>query len=68
MTPLTTDRLPESTRRAVFAALVQSQDDGMAVSASRAAAGARFGITTADVVRIEREGLDSQWPPLGARD
>jgi hypothetical protein len=65
---LTADSLPESTRRAVFAALVQAQDDGMPVGASRAAAGARFGIPTTEVVRIEREGLDGQWPPLGPRD
>jgi hypothetical protein len=58
------EQIPESVRRAVFAAVVEAQDNGAAVAASRSAAGARFGITVADVARIEREGLDSQWPPL----
>jgi hypothetical protein len=63
-----TSQLPEPVRRAIFAAVVAAQDDGMTVGASRSAAGAQFGITPADVVRIEREGLDLQWPPLGPPD
>jgi hypothetical protein len=58
------DQLPESVRRAVFAAVVEAQDRGATVPASRAAAAARFELRPEDVARIEREGLDAQWPPL----
>ena len=54
----------ESRRRALFAALVASQDRGLAVRASRAFVASRFDVTAADVARVEREGLDAQWPPL----
>lgn len=54
----------ESRRRALFAALVASQDNGLAVRASRAFVASRFDVTAADVARVEREGLDAQWPPL----
>jgi hypothetical protein len=54
----------ESRRRALFAALVASQDHGLAVRASRAFVASRFDVTAADVARVEREGLDAQWPPL----
>jgi hypothetical protein len=55
---------PESFERAVFAALVTSQDQGCAVAASREAVAARFGIQLEEVLRVEREGIRSQWPPL----
>ena len=58
------DSLPESVRRAVFAAVVDAQDKGASVAVSRAAAAARFELRPEDVARIEREGLDGQWPPL----
>jgi len=45
----------ESRRKEVFLALVTAQDKEIAQ---------RFGITEAEVVRIEREGLDGNWPPL----
>lgn len=57
--PLTVDR-----RRAAFAALVQAQDAGESVPASRAAVGRRFGLTDAQMRSIEREGMDNGWPPL----
>ncbi len=63
MTPdagtLTVDR-----RRAIFAAVVQSQDDGLTVAASRAEAARKFEVTEDQVKDIEREGLEHQWPPL----
>lgn len=34
------------------------------VAQSRNAVAERFGITEAQVRRIEREGLDNAWPPL----
>jgi hypothetical protein len=54
----------ESRRKEVFLALVTAQDAGMLVAQSRKEIAQRFGITEAEVVRIEREGLDNNWPPL----
>ena len=54
----------ESRRKAVFLALVTAQDADMPVAQSRKEIAQRFGITEAEVVRIEREGLDNKWPPL----
>ena len=54
----------ESRRRALFAALVASQDRGLSVPASRAFVASRFDLTVEDVARVEREGLAAQWPPL----
>ena len=54
----------ESRRKEVFLALVTAQDGEMPVAQSRKEIAQRFGITEAEVVRIEREGLDNNWPPL----
>ena len=59
-----TEQGPELHRKEIFLALVTAQDEGMSVEQSRREIGQRFGITEAEVVRIEREGLDNQWPPL----
>jgi hypothetical protein len=56
------DPLSESRRRAVFACLVAAQDRGAGVELSRRAVAARFGLTLADVARIEAEGLAQNWP------
>jgi hypothetical protein len=49
----------------VFAALVQAQDDRMSVAQSRQATAEKFGLSESQVKRIEQEGLDGEWPPLG---
>jgi DNA-directed RNA polymerase specialized sigma subunit len=54
----------ELRRKEVFLALVTAQDAEMSVAQSRKEIAQRFGITEAEVVRIEREGLDNNWPPL----
>ena len=54
----------ESRRKEAFLALVMAQDVEMPVPQSRKEVAQRFGITEAEVVRIEREGLDGNWPPL----
>ncbi len=54
----------ESRRKEVFLALVTAQDEEMPVAQSRREIAQRFGLTEAEVVRIEREGLDNNWPPL----
>ena len=52
-------------RKAVFLALVEAQDAGRGVVLSRKEVAERFGITDREVRRIEQEGLDASWPPLG---
>ena len=51
-------------RREVFRTVVESQDRGTGVAASRADAARQFGLTVAQVEAIEREGLANEWPPL----
>ena len=57
--------LSEDERRAAFLALVEAQDAGKGVVRSRKEVAERFGITDREVRRIEQEGLDASWPPLG---
>jgi hypothetical protein len=55
---------PEDRRREIFAALVDAQDRGLTVHASKQDVLARFGVTWNMVERIEIEGMDNEWPPL----
>jgi hypothetical protein len=59
------ESLSDERRREVFAALVAAQDSGLNVPASRKRVAAEHGLTPKQVEKIEREGLDAQWPPLG---
>ncbi len=52
-------------RMEVFLALVEAGDRGLTVPQSRKTVAERFGISEEQVRRIEREGLDGNWPPLG---
>jgi hypothetical protein len=52
-------------RQRIFAVLVAAQDEGMAVVKSRAVLAEQFGLSDRQVRRIEQEGLDGQWAPLG---
>ena len=56
--------LAEERRRAIFLALVEAQDRSAGVEKSRREVAERFGVSEVEVRRIEREGLDRQWPPL----
>jgi hypothetical protein len=58
-TPLSKER-----RQEVFHALVQAQDGGASVEESRRHTARLFDISTAEVRRIEREGIEACWPPL----
>jgi hypothetical protein len=58
------DSLPEERRREAFAALVEEQDRGASVAESRRTVASRFGISQQGIARIEREGMDNDWPPL----
>jgi hypothetical protein len=52
-------------RMKVFQALVDAQDRGMAVAQSRSTIAEPFRIGEEQVRRIEQEGLEGNWPPLG---
>jgi hypothetical protein len=53
-------------RKEVFLTLVEAQDSQMSVPQSRKAVAERYGLSVHQVRRIEREGLDGEWPPLGS--
>lgn len=57
--------LSQEERMAVFLALVEAQDSDQSVAQSRRSVARQFGISEEQVRRIEREGLDGDWPPLG---
>lgn len=56
--------IPVERRQSIFRALVESQDGGLNVIASRAEVARQFSVTEEQVKEIEREGLANQWPPL----
>jgi hypothetical protein len=58
--------LPEDRRKEIFLALVNAQDQEMSVAQSRKFVADHFGITENQLLRIEREGMDNDWPPLEA--
>jgi hypothetical protein len=58
------NNLSEERRREIFLALVDAQDHDMTVSQSRQTVASRFGVSEGQVRKIEREGLDNNWPPL----
>ena len=60
------DTIPVERRKEVFAALVAAQDAGLDVAASRKKVAADYGHTLKTIEKIEKEGLDAQWPPLDA--
>ena len=62
--PKTPEPLTVDQKQKIFKALVDSQDGGMTVGASRAELAKSYSLSMDQVVEIEREGLDNQWPPL----
>jgi hypothetical protein len=60
----TAERLPEGRRKEIFRALVEAQDQGLKVEASRKQVAEQFEVGEAQVRQIESEGLDAAWPPL----
>lgn len=59
-----TGEIPLEQRQVIFKALVEAQDGGMGVAASRAAVAKQFAVTE-DLVRdVEKEGSANLWPPL----
>ena len=56
--------IPESRRKEIFFALVETQDREVGVVRSRKIVADRFGVSEHQVKQIEQEGLDGEWPPL----
>ena len=61
---MTAQPIIEDRRKEVFRALVDAQDQGMTVAASRKKMAEDFRITEEEVQQIEHEGLEKEWPPL----
>jgi hypothetical protein len=57
-------RLSLQQRKAIFEALVKTQDAIISVPISRQLVAEKFAISTIQVLAIEEEGLDKEWPPL----
>jgi hypothetical protein len=58
------EHLTESRRQEIFLALVTAQDHDISVSESRKLIAHRFAISEGEVLKIEREGIENNWPPL----
>ena len=58
------EEMAEERRQENFRALVDAHDQEMTVPQSRTAVAQRFGVSESQVRKIEREGLDNNWPPL----
>ncbi len=58
------DEISIEQRQVIFKALVEAQDGGQSVAASRTTVARQFSVTEDQVKQIEREGSDNQWPPL----
>jgi hypothetical protein len=58
--------LSEAERKEVFLALVQAQDAGVSIVRSRKDIAEQFTISDKQLRRIEQEGVDGDWPPLGS--
>jgi len=56
--------IPVERRQLIFKALVEAQDGGIGVAASRTATAQQFAVTEDQVRDIEREGSANLWPPL----
>lgn len=56
--------LPETRRKEIFLALVETQDQDVGVARSRQLVSGRFGVSVEQIRLIEQEGIDHEWPPL----
>jgi hypothetical protein len=59
-----TNSLPLQRRMELFHRLVLAQDYGMSVAEAREMLFHLYGVDETQVVRIEREGIENNWPPL----
>jgi hypothetical protein len=58
------NNLTQPDRQRIFLALVTAQDQDVSVADSRQLIAHRFDITEDEVRKIEREGIENNWPPL----
>jgi hypothetical protein len=56
--------LSETRKQQIFLALIEAQDQDLGVSRSRKLIAENFRISEDQVIRIEREGIENNWPPL----
>ncbi len=59
-----TSQLADDKKKELFRLLVETQDSGATVVASRQKMADQFGLSVPDVVQVEREGIANNWPPL----
>jgi ABC-type uncharacterized transport system ATPase subunit len=64
LTSKKTDPLKVEQKQTIFKALVDSQDGGKSVVTSRTELAKLFSLSVDQIIVIEYEGLDKQWPPL----
>ena len=62
--PESEKHLTQEQKMELFRTLVEAQDGAMTVPLSRRTVADRFGVSETQVLAIEREGLDGNWPPL----
>lgn len=61
---LTVKRLTVDERREIFHDLVTTQDEVRNVPQSRKLITQKYGISDAQLRKIEEEGINREWPPL----
>ena len=59
-----TNSLPLQRRMELFQRLVVAQDYGMSVAEAREMLFHLYGVDETQVIGIEREGVENNWPPL----
>jgi hypothetical protein len=62
--PESEKHLTQEQKMELFRTLVEAQDGAMTVPQSRQAVAERFDVSEAQVLAVELEGLDGNWPPL----
>jgi hypothetical protein len=58
------EQISEDRRKEIFAALVEAQDGKVDVARSRQLIAFRFGLNETQIEQIEKQGIESNWPPL----
>jgi len=56
--------LSETRKQQIFLALLEAQDQELGVLRARKLIAENFRISEDQVIRIEREGIENNWPPL----
>jgi hypothetical protein len=64
VTSMASKTLTVKQRKSIFHALVETQDQGIAVVESKKKVAAEYHISREQLDLIEKEGLDKDWPPL----